>query len=119
MMDAVTAVSGSGPAYFYLLMEIMGNCAREMGLSEELAATLIRQTALGASWAATESADEFGALRESVTSSGGTTAAAIEVLENAGIRDIFARALEAARDRSVEIGTESKTAEDSGKHQGI
>jgi pyrroline-5-carboxylate reductase len=115
LMDAVTAVSGSGPAYFYLLMEIMESCAREMGLPEKLAATLTRQTGFGAGRVAVESALDLRSLRESVTSKGGTTAAAIDVLENARIRDIFARALEAARDRSTELGTPGEMARHSEK----
>ncbi|MEJ2129489.1 MAG: pyrroline-5-carboxylate reductase [Woeseiaceae bacterium] len=104
LMDAVTAVSGSGPAYFYLLMELMETTAREMGLPADLARTLARQTAFGAGRVAAESELELSALRESVTSKGGTTAAALESFEEAGIRAIVGRALRAARDRSVELG---------------
>ena len=104
LMDAVTAISGSGPAYFYLLMEIMADCAREMGLDPELAQSLVRQTALGAAEITKDSQHDLAQLRASVTSKGGTTHAAITSLEDAGIRDIFRRALEAARDRSMELG---------------
>jgi len=105
LMDAVTAVSGSGPAYFYLFMEIIEACARDMGLPAELAGRLARQTCLGAGIVAAESDLELEVLRASVTSKGGTTAAAIEVLEQSDFRAIVARALLAARDRSVELGT--------------
>jgi pyrroline-5-carboxylate reductase len=112
LMNAVTAISGSGPAYFYLLMEIMENCAVEMGLPKSLAQTLTRQTGLGAGRVAAESQEDLQQIRESVTSKGGTTAAALAVLEQGKIRDIVATALFAARDRSLELG-----ANDSGPEQ--
>ena len=106
LMDAVTAISGSGPAYFYLLMEIMSSCARDMGLSDELARLLTRQTALGAGLSAQLSEQSVNDLRASVTSPGGTTAAAIEVLENGGIRETVTAALNAAHKRSRELGAD-------------
>ena len=78
-MDAVTAVSGSGPAYFYLLMEHMERAAVELGLSPELAAALTRETALGAARVVIETRAEPARLRAAVTSPGGTTAAALRV----------------------------------------
>jgi pyrroline-5-carboxylate reductase len=111
LMDAVTAISGSGPAYFYLLMEIMENCAIEMGLSKELAQVLTRQTGLGAGRVAVESPRDLRQIRESVTSKGGTTAAAIEALEQGKIRDIVATALFAARDRSIALGASGSRVE--------
>jgi pyrroline-5-carboxylate reductase len=104
LMDAVTAISGSGPAYFYLLMEIMEDTAVELGLDRESARTLVRQTALGAARAAQQPGSDLAALRTSVTSPGGTTAAALGIMEAAGLRDIVRRALVAARDRGVELG---------------
>ncbi len=104
LMDAVTAVSGSGPAYFYLLTELIEATAIRMGLSPTLAGVLARQTAYGAGRVAVESRLELGALRESVTSKGGTTAAALAAFEEAGIRDIVERALRAAQARSIELG---------------
>lgn len=104
LMDAVTAISGSGPAYFYLLMEIMENCAIDMGLPKSLAEILTRQTGFGAGSVAVGSDLDLKQLRENVTSKGGTTAAAIDALEQGRIRDIVAKALVAARDRSVELG---------------
>lgn len=104
LLDAVTAISGSGPAYFYLLMEILEDCARDMGIPAELAGQLARQTAYGAGMAATDSSESLKQLRARVTSPGGTTAAAIESLEKARIRDIVIAALQAARARSVELG---------------
>jgi pyrroline-5-carboxylate reductase len=108
MMDAVTAISGSGPAYFYLLGEIMEASAIEMGLPRELAKILTRQTLFGAGKTVIESEPSLAELRESVTSKGGTTAAAMAVLERAGFRDIVREALTAARDRSVELGTDTR-----------
>ena len=104
LMDAVTAVSGSGPAYFYLLMELMESAARDMGLPADLARVLTRQTAYGAGRVAAESQLELAALRESVTSKGGTTAAALASFDDDGIRAIVERALQAAHDRSIELG---------------
>lgn len=108
LMDAVTAVSGSGPAYFYLLMEIMEDIAAKLGLPVATARTLVRQTALGAARTAGLTAGELAALRESVTSPGGTTAAALAVLEAAGMRDILYRAITAARDRGTELGRDTR-----------
>jgi pyrroline-5-carboxylate reductase len=109
LMDAVTAISGSGPAYYYLIMEIMQDVAREFGFTADAARMLSTQTALGAATVATQGSDELAHLRQQVTSPGGTTAAALSTLEEAGIRDIFRNALIAARDRSVELGKQHKT----------
>jgi pyrroline-5-carboxylate reductase len=104
LMDGVTALSGSGPAYFYLLMEIMQDVATELGFDTATARLLSTQTALGAATLAAGTRDELAQLRERVTSPGGTTAAALETLENAGIRAIFRSALLAARNRAIELG---------------
>lgn len=104
LMDAVTAVSGSGPAYFYLLMEHMERAAIELGLPADLAATLTRETALGAARLVIETKAEPGRLRAAVTSPGGTTAAALRVFEAANLDAIVKQALAAARDRSTELG---------------
>ncbi len=104
MIDPLTALSGSGPAYFYLLMEIMQSVGEDFGFDPETARDLAVQTAMGAAAVADQSDENLGLLRERVTSPGGTTAAALEHLEAAGIRDIFLAALTAARDRSVELG---------------
>jgi len=102
-MDAVTAVSGSGPAYFFLVMEAMQAAAEQMGLDEQSARLLTLQTALGAARMAIESTDAPATLRERVTSPGGTTEQAIRSFENDQLREIVSRALHAARDRSVEL----------------
>jgi len=104
LIDAVTAVSGSGPAYFYLVMEIMQEVAEEFGFDTATARLLSTQTALGASRVATSCNEDLATLRERVTSPGGTTATALATLEAEGIRAMFRKALKAARDRSVELG---------------
>ena len=106
LMDAVTAVSGTGPAYFFLLMEMMQAAAVELGLDPATARTLCIETAQGAGRLAAASDFEPAQLRLQVTSKGGTTAAAMEVLEGAGVRDIFARAIAAAARRSRELAQE-------------
>jgi len=103
-IDLVTAVSGSGPAYFFLVMEALQQAGTELGLGADAARLLAVQTALGAGRLAAESAEEPATLRARVTSPGGTTEAAIAALEAGGIRGIFRTALLAARDRSRELG---------------
>jgi pyrroline-5-carboxylate reductase len=105
-MDAVTAVSGSGPAYFFLVIELLQQSGMRLGLSEESARLLALQTAFGAAKMALESPDEAPALRARVTSPGGTTERAIGLLEEGGIRDLFDKALEGARDRAAELADE-------------
>jgi len=106
LLDAVTAVSGSGPAYFFLLAELMLDGAQQLGLPEDLARQLILQTAKGSALLAVE-ADRQGQslaqLRQRVTSPGGTTEAALKVLHDANLPTLIARALQAARDRSREL----------------
>jgi len=102
-MDAVTALSGSGPAYFFLVMEILEQVGAELGLDAENARLLTIQTALGAARMAMESDDSPRELRERVTSPGGTTEHALDVLESGGIRALLARAVTAARERSQEL----------------
>ena len=104
MMDAVTAVSGSGPAYFYLLMELIERAAIDLGLPPDLAAALTRETALGAARVVIETQTGPGVLRAAVTSPGGTTAAALRVFEQADLAGIVQQALTAARNRSAELG---------------
>ena len=102
-LDAVTAVSGSGPAYYFLMMEAMEKAALELGLSEETARLLVQQTALGAAKIALESAESPEQLRRRVTSPGGTTQQAIETFERGGFTELVSKALHAARDRSIEM----------------
>ena len=102
-LDAVTAVSGSGPAYYFLLMEAMEKAALELGLSEATARLLVQQTALGAAKIALESSESPEQLRRRVTSPGGTTQRAIETFEQGGFTELVSKALHAARDRSIEM----------------
>lgn len=106
MLDAVTALSGSGPAYYFRIMEIMEDIGVDMGLSRESARVLTVQTALGAARMATETGDAPSVLRERVTSPGGTTQAALECMTAGGLGELMTKALEAARDRAVELGDE-------------
>ena len=105
-LDAVTAVSGSGPAYFFFLMEAMIEAGISQGLDPETATVLTLETAYGAALMARERTRSAAELRAQVTSPGGTTAAALAVLEEAGGADIIARALDAARDRSMKLAEE-------------
>ena len=103
LMDVVTAVSGSGPAYFFLMMEMLEEAGTQLGLARDQARLLALQTAFGASKMALESDEPTARLRERVTSPGGTTERAIGVMQQADIRAVFERAVTAARDRSREL----------------
>ena len=100
-LHAVTAVSGSGPAYFFLVMEAMEKSAEAFGFTPEQASLLVQQTAFGAAKLAMESPDSAAVLREKVTSKGGTTEAAINQLQASGLEGIFDNALKAAANRSI------------------
>jgi pyrroline-5-carboxylate reductase len=102
-LDAVTALSGSGPAYFFFLVEAMIDAGILLGLPRAVAAELIVQTAVGSAQMLRDSGEHPVQLREAVTSPGGTTIAAIRELENHGVRAALLAALEAARDRSREL----------------
>lgn len=104
-MDAVTALSGSGPAYFFLVMEALEEAAMRLGLSRETAHLLTLETAFGAAKMALESSEGCGALRARVTSPGGTTEQALRVLQEGRIEALFEAALRAAHARSVELAT--------------
>ncbi|WP_100837714.1 pyrroline-5-carboxylate reductase [Kitasatospora fiedleri] len=101
--DAATALSGSGPAYFYFLVEAMIDAGILLGLPRQVAHELIVQSAIGASVMLRDSGEHPVKLREAVTSPAGTTIAAIRELENHGVRAALLGALEAARDRSREL----------------
>nr|VFJ53681.1 MAG: pyrroline-5-carboxylate reductase [Candidatus Kentron sp. DK]VFJ57431.1 MAG: pyrroline-5-carboxylate reductase [Candidatus Kentron sp. DK] len=103
-LDAVTALSGSGPAYFFRVMEVMEGAGRKLGLSPGAARLLTLETAFGAAKMALESPEELGVLRSRVTSPGGTTERALAVLDQGDIRGLFENALRAARDRATELG---------------
>lgn len=100
LLDAVTATSGSGPAYFFLLMEQMQRAAEQLGLDPDQARALVAQTALGAAKMAKADKTPFATLRENVTSKGGTTAAALAVFEEKQFADSVKLALQAAAERS-------------------
>lgn len=102
-IDLVAALSGSGPAYFFLVMEALQQGAEALGLSSDKAKLLTLQTALGAARMALESDISLSELRQKVASKGGTTERALSVLETGGIRLLLRKALEAARDRAVEL----------------
>ncbi|HSA31159.1 MAG TPA: pyrroline-5-carboxylate reductase [Candidatus Omnitrophota bacterium] len=99
-MDAVTAVSGSGPAYVFLFAECMIKAARSLGLKDSVARELVYETLLGSARQLKALDDDPARLRARVTSKGGTTQAALEVLTGAKIEQVFQRALKAAKDRS-------------------
>ncbi|HET6634428.1 MAG TPA: pyrroline-5-carboxylate reductase [Streptomyces sp.] len=103
--DATTALSGSGPAYFYFLVEAMTDAGILLGLPRDKAHDLIVQAAVGASTMLRDSGEHPVTLRENVTSPGGTTINAIRELENHGVRAALLAALEAARDRSRELAS--------------
>ncbi|MFE4514484.1 pyrroline-5-carboxylate reductase [Kitasatospora sp. NPDC056783] len=106
--DAATALSGSGPAYFYFLVEAMTDAGILLGLPRQVAHDLIVQSAIGASVMLRDSGEHPVKLREAVTSPAGTTISAIRELENHGVRAALLGALEAARDRSRELASGGK-----------
>ena len=106
LLDAVTALSGSGPAYYFLLMESMERAGVALGLSKDHARVLTIQTAFGAAKMALESSDPPATLRTRVTSPGGTTERALDTLMAGGMEHLLHEALQAAHDRSIELGNE-------------
>ena len=103
-LDAVTALSGSGPAYFFLLVEALRDAGTALGLSADVAAQLAAQTCVGAARMVGESGLDARVLRANVTSKGGTTEAAVNHLESSGLRAIFTQALHAADARAKALG---------------
>ncbi|SIO09628.1 pyrroline-5-carboxylate reductase [Sulfurivirga caldicuralii] len=103
LLDAVTAVSGSGPAYFFLFMEALSEAGERLGLEAEDARLLTLQTALGAARMAMESEEPFATLRQKVTSPGGTTEAALKVFGREGCSEIIDQAAQAAYQRAGEL----------------
>jgi pyrroline-5-carboxylate reductase len=104
LMDVVTALSGSGPAYFFLVMELLEEAGVRLGLDPEVARLLTLETAFGAAKMALESSEDPATLRARVTSPGGTTERALARLEAGDIRQVFLEAVEAARARAAELG---------------
>jgi len=105
-LGAVTALSGSGPAYFFLIMEVMEKAAVKLGLDNEQARLLTLETAFGAAKMAMESNIDPATLRQQVTSPGGTTEQALKVLLEGNIELLFSDALCAANNRSIELANE-------------
>lgn len=107
LVDVVTALSGSGPAYFFLLAEAMQTAAVELGLPESTARALAAQTCLGAGRMLIEAGEDAATLRQRVTSPGGTTQAALDCFAHEGFRAIVARALDAATRRGAELSAQA------------
>ena len=105
-MDSVTALSGSGPAYFFYFMEAMEQAAIELGLSQEMATSLTIETALGAAQMALQSDDNLTQLRKNVTSPNGTTESALNVFQQEKLEAMIKRAMNAAKQRSIELSKE-------------
>ena len=103
LQDAVTATSGSGPAYFFAFVEAMVAGGKELGLSSEVATQLTVQTLVGAAKLLAESGKTATQLRENVTSPSGTTAAALNAFTNGDLTELVAKSMKAARDRSIEL----------------
>jgi pyrroline-5-carboxylate reductase len=108
LMDAVTAVSGSGPAYVFWFIEQLAASGESLGLSAEVSRKLALETVLGAAKLAAQSSEAPATLRERVTSKGGTTEAALRTFEEHKLAERFLRAVEAARDRGAELGAQLK-----------
>ncbi|MGS2722834.1 pyrroline-5-carboxylate reductase [Porticoccus sp. GXU_MW_L64] len=108
LMDAVTAISGSGPAYYFLLMELMEKTGAELGLDRKTARRLTIQTALGAARMAAEGEHDPAELRRRVTSKNGTTDRAITTFLNEGLEDTIRKGMVGARDRGREMAAENK-----------
>jgi pyrroline-5-carboxylate reductase len=106
LIDPVTAVSGSGPAYVFYFIEAMQQAAQEMGLTAEQGNQLAIATFVGAAQLAAQSPDPVSVLRERVTSKGGTTYAALTSMEESGVKDAIVRAMKAAAARGKELGEE-------------
>lgn len=105
-LDAVTALSGSGPAYYFLFMEAMEQAGQKLGLDEKTAHLLTLQTALGAAKMVLESHQDCATLRQNVTSPNGTTERAIQSFEKANLRAIVETAMQAAQHRAEELADE-------------
>lgn len=107
-IDAVTAVAGSGPAYFYAMVESLASAAHKLGLTADISMILARQTAIGAGFTLNHLADSAASLRQQVTSPNGTTAAALEVLMDSskGLTPLMQQTVKAAHQRAITLGQE-------------
>lgn len=113
--DAVTAISGSGPAYLFFVVEAMIEAGVHLGLPRDISTQLVVQTMLGSATMLRETGEHPTVLRERVTSPGGTTAAAVKVLEDHKVRAAFLGAMEAARDRSRDLAASARATARSGE----
>jgi pyrroline-5-carboxylate reductase len=105
LQDAVTATSGSGPAYYFAFTEAVVGAARRLGISQEDAVTLASQTLIGAALMVEKSGKDLNTLRENVTSPNGTTAAALKSFADSGLEETVYKAMKAAHDRSIELSS--------------
>jgi pyrroline-5-carboxylate reductase len=105
LQDAVTATSGSGPAYYFAFTEAVVGAARRLGIAQEDALTLASQTLIGAALMVEKSGKELKTLRENVTSPNGTTAAALKSFTDSGLEEMVYQAMKAAHDRSIELSS--------------
>ena len=105
LQDAVTATSGSGPAYYFAFTEAVVGAARRLGIAQEDAVTLASQTLIGAALMVEKSGKELKTLRENVTSPNGTTAAALKSFADSGLEELVYQAMKAAHDRSIELSS--------------
>ena len=105
-IDAVTALSGSGPAYFFMFMQYLQQAGQKLGLSEANAALLAKKTAIGSALLAERSPESLQQLKDRVTSPNGTTAAALDSFAKNNIEQVIEQALTAANDRSVALSKE-------------
>ena len=110
LMDAVTAVSGSGPAYFFLLAEALVEAGCALGMPKDIAQQLSAHTALGAARMICESGTDVAQLRRNVTSPGGTTECALNILEQGDMKNLWKKAIKAAATRSAVLSSENSTA---------
>ncbi len=113
-LDAVTGLSGSGPAYIFMIIEALSDAGVKMGLSRDVANTLTIQTVFGSAKLAWESKKHPGELKDMVTSPGGTTISGLHTLEEGGLRTTMMNAVEAATERSRELGRNAESQEDNG-----